>query len=247
MNKKTRGVCFTINNYDDNDIAEFMSLFEDDTLCTYIIVGFEKAPRTGTLHMQCYAYYPNTIRLSTFQTKFTKKIHVEAQKAKKNNQAYVYCMKTGDYYEQGQRPRQGFRSDLEEIKMDLKAGTSMIDVADRYYGHWVQYRRSFDEYVRMTNRYKTQLYVYDTRDKHLLYAQNITPEDKVFISADYDTDLADHIYCSGRYKRVFIPHTNHYMSEFGKYSCIYIGIHAQIDIQESQISETQKITECESD
>lgn len=162
---RSRGWCYTVNNYTDDDIAYCMSLYEDDLNASYQIIGFESGDRTGTLHLQCYIYYKHPVRHSFVANKMYP-WHFEAQKAKFNVNSYCYCMEDGDYYEQGNRPRQGHRTDLEVIKNDIKTGVPMMVVANNYFSQWCQYRRSFDVYKDMYSgiEYDTQFHVYDTDD-----------------------------------------------------------------------------------
>lgn len=158
--KQSNGFCFTINNYDDDDIAAIMALYKEDINCKYCIVGFEKG-RKKTHHMQCYVYYTNKLTKGKFEKLLHNvlghTVHSEVQKAKSNVAAYVYCMEDYNFYEMGDRPRQGHRTDLESIKHDLHNGKSVIAVSKDYFSQWCQYRRAFDEYVK----------IHGLEDKHL--------------------------------------------------------------------------------
>lgn len=206
---RSRGWCFTVNNYDDDDIAYVMSLYEEDVNCTYLIVGFEKAGRTGTEHMQCYIYYTNPLTVKHMRKKL-KPWHVEAQKAAKNVQAYCYCMEDDDYIEFGDRPRQGHRTDLEVIKHDIKSGRPMKEIANNYFSQWCQYRRAFEEFRLMNRpRYITEIVLYD--DKEMAYCmQEIFRRYSLDNSKFYDGmqywNIYDYeLYLKGVYKYMFVP------------------------------------------
>jgi len=158
--KQSNGFCYTIQNYNRDDIAFAMSLYEDDDNCKYNIIGFEKGSRKETPHLQGYVYYTNKVSLSRIR-KIMEPHHVECQNAAKNVAGYCYCMEDGDYLEQGERPRQGHRTDLEVIKHDILKGKPMSDISKQYFSQWCQYRRSFDEFVNIHKRKDTIVISYE--------------------------------------------------------------------------------------
>lgn len=206
--KKHHGYCFTINNYTDEHIGMVTALYETDTNCKYLIIGFEEAPRTGTPHIQGYVYYTETVRYGTIKKRLSPH-HVEPQKASKNVEAYVYCMEDGKYIEYGNRPRQGHRTDLENIKYDIKAGKDDKQISEEYYAQFCQYSRQFREFRRMQRMFKTKLFYYYVSDIKYLY--DISNENDLIykdrddqVSIHTISDLC-HIVYSRRYRYVFIP------------------------------------------
>lgn len=203
---RSRGWCFTVNNYDDDDIAYVMSLFEEDTNCKYLIVGFEKGSRTEQPHLQCYVYYTEAKSWKSMK-KIMGSWHFEQQKATKNVEAYCYCMEDGDFIEFGERPRQGNRTDLEVIKHDIINGRPMKDIANSYFSQWCQYRRAFDEYVKMIAKDKeTQVAYYD--NSKVLSQMKLIKKEYVnyYIVVGYKPiDEVASIIVSGQYDYVFIP------------------------------------------
>jgi len=97
---KSRGWCFTLNNYteeDQKDIKEKLALH-----ARYVIYGREVAPETGTPHLQGYIYFDNAR-----QRRSVSKFLPRAKLIKANgtaDQSYVYCSKDGDFVEYGNRP-----------------------------------------------------------------------------------------------------------------------------------------------
>lgn len=171
-NVRSRGWCYTVNNYTDDDLADCMSLYEDDESCTYHIIGFEKGSRNGVPHLQCYIYYNEAKSWDTMYKRLHPN-HFSAQKAKKNVSAYVYCMKDGNYFEQGTVPRQGNRTDLEAIRLRLEEGVSLKVIKKEYFNQWCQYRRAFDAYVEEENNLKRKsplLVIYDREDADSIIA-----------------------------------------------------------------------------
>lgn len=205
---RSRGWCFTINNYTDDDIAFATSLYEDYINCTYLIIGFEKG-RSGTSHIQGYVYFTNPVR-NAWMAQQHSKWHYEAQKSKTNVKAYVYCMEDNDYYEMGERPRQGHRTDLEVIKYDIKNGVPMKDISNNYFSQWCQYRRAFDEFKNMNTKYDTQIHVYDSED--LDYSmwyiyKNYNMTNVLLLYSQYDMLINELMskYYSGKYEYIIVP------------------------------------------
>lgn len=99
---RSRGYCFTLNNYTDKEHHELCQLFAGGGF-KYIIFGKEVAS-SGTPHLQGYAYMPNAITSKGFKKKLgNSRVHVEGAKgtAEENR---VYCSKDGDFLEFGDMP-----------------------------------------------------------------------------------------------------------------------------------------------
>jgi len=93
---KTRAFCFTLNNYTSLDEVELSNLE-----CKYLVYGREKAPETGTPHLQGYVYFENPRSLKSILKLF--KWHVEPARGDAD-QNFTYCAKGGDTFEKGIRP-----------------------------------------------------------------------------------------------------------------------------------------------
>lgn len=206
---RSRGWCFTINDYVDDDIAMCMSLYEDDDECKYVIIGFEKGLKNDKHHIQGYVYYNTQRKWSKMKAKHST-WHIEAQASDKNVNAYCYCMKDGDYYEIGERPRQGNRTDLEVIKNDMKyKKKTLYQVADDYFSQWCQYRKPFEEYRRMYVKHDTEMISYKDDDISMIYEQDEDLTD-ILIIKKYDKESIYHelmhIYYSKVYRKIYIPY-----------------------------------------
>jgi hypothetical protein len=88
--------CFTYNNYneEDEELENFNDFLKMD--CKLAIVGKEKAPTTGTKHLQGYVELYYRQRLTALK-KINNKIHWEQAKGDRI-QNYNYCTKEGDIY-----------------------------------------------------------------------------------------------------------------------------------------------------
>lgn len=58
----------------------------------------------------------------------------------------TYCSKEGSFEEFGEVPRQGRRTDLDEIRSRIENGTTEFDIAKEHFSAWCQYRRSFERF-----------------------------------------------------------------------------------------------------
>lgn len=101
--KKQRHFIFTHNNYTDQDVEKYKTL---DT--SYIIFGFEKAPTTGTPHLQGYFHTTNPRTLSGVRKEFPG-AHITIPDGPPDAQR-KYCSKDGEFYESGKLPM----SDIEK-------------------------------------------------------------------------------------------------------------------------------------
>lgn len=107
--------------------------------CLYMIYGLEKCPSTERLHYQGYVYFKDAKSFKSM-----KKIFQNARLAKaKGNpkQNYVYCSKGKNYWECGELPKQGKRSDLDDIADMVKAKKPLKEIAIEYSSQYIQYHK----------------------------------------------------------------------------------------------------------
>lgn len=119
---RSRGWCFTCNNYTESDELLFRGVES-----RYICIGKEVSA-SGTPHLQGYIYFDNK-RSFRQMKKLHSTAHFEPQKGT-NQQAMKYCKEDGDYYERGDLPKQGKRSDLDEVKEIVKTSGKMSEVVE---------------------------------------------------------------------------------------------------------------------
>lgn len=126
--EKKRSFCFTIfNQFTLEDIKTKFDAAE------YYVFGEEICPTTGKAHLQCFVYFKNP-RSEKAVWKIIPGVHVETCKGSPE-QNRNYCVKSGKYHEKGECPRQGKRSDLDEIRDVLKDTNSMrkvVEIATSY-------------------------------------------------------------------------------------------------------------------
>ena len=92
--------CFTINNYNDDDIAKIKS-YENN----YLIFGREVG-ENGTPHLQGYIEFKTNRKLERLKREFHQTAHLEKRRGKAI-EASDYCKKDGNYEEYGEisKPR----------------------------------------------------------------------------------------------------------------------------------------------
>jgi hypothetical protein len=94
----SRRWCFTLNN---PSAEEYNTMV--DSVYTYMIIGRETAPETGTKHLQGYMLFVGNKRLSAMK-KLNGRAHWESAKGT-TEQNVVYCSKGQDFTEYGDRPK----------------------------------------------------------------------------------------------------------------------------------------------
>lgn len=168
---RTRSWCFTLNN------PTALIVLDDDKVILqgiqYLLYQKEKAPTTGTIHLQGYVYFANPRARGGVQLAISKladdhpadQISVRACRGNVD-QNNIYCTKEDRLegpFEWGNMPKQGARTDLEEIKNLIKNGATEAEVAERYFGQYVRYYRGIREYRTLTARkrnWKTKVVVH---------------------------------------------------------------------------------------
>lgn len=96
---RSRGWCFTVNNYSESDVELIRVLAQD---CVYLVFGREVGEQ-GTPHLQGYVYF-DAVK-SAKRVKAILPVGAHHERAKGSAiQNFRYCSKDGDFEEFGQRP-----------------------------------------------------------------------------------------------------------------------------------------------
>lgn len=118
--RKSRDFCFTVNNFTKEDFLEIWSF-----QCKYIVIGSENE---GTPHLQGYIYYENPVSVKAHRNKI-KKWHSEPRLRQSTpKQASDYCKKDGNFVERGEIPKQGKRTDIDQIRDIIAEGGDVHDL-----------------------------------------------------------------------------------------------------------------------
>lgn len=119
--------------------------------------GREVCPSTGRKHLQGFVYWDNAKTLSA-AIKALKPHHVEVAGGT-IDENIAYCSKGGDYTEVGDKPSQGARLDLLELRDRIATGTSATDLCVENPILYHQYGRTLErlEDVYMRKRWRTEM------------------------------------------------------------------------------------------
>nr|WPR18722.1 MAG: replication polyprotein [Chemarfal virus 269] len=120
MDKRSRGWCFTLNNYEEADISDISKIES-----TYLVFGKEVGA-SGTPHLQGFVYFANARAGKSVKKAVSPRSHVESLKGTPK-QAADYCKKEGDFVEFGVLPEQGKRDDLKAVVDDVYKGKVPLD------------------------------------------------------------------------------------------------------------------------
>lgn len=103
-----RNCVITLNNY----TADEYELMCNWVGWSYVVVGREIAPGTGTPHLQVYGELRTRSRMVTINRALGGRCHIESRRGTQS-QAADYCKKGGDFIERGELREQGHRADLD--------------------------------------------------------------------------------------------------------------------------------------
>lgn len=145
--------CFTWNNYTDRDFR-WMKCLD----CTWLVMGLELCPTTGTPHIQGAVYWKNGRSLRTLLK--LGPIHwTRCDGTALQNR--TYCSKEcTEFFEKGEMPKgQGYRTDVAETRNRVIAGERVDDILMEDPEHVHQYGRTLDriEDVVMRTKFRTEM------------------------------------------------------------------------------------------
>lgn len=105
---KGKDWCWTLNNYNEEEVRALKAaviVCMERKYVNYIVFGFEKAPTTGTIHLQGYVEFRqvHNLREATFELNLPERTHWEIRRGSRY-QAAEYCKKEGNFEEYGVTP-----------------------------------------------------------------------------------------------------------------------------------------------
>lgn len=139
---RARHWVFTVNNYTQQQVQKLRSLWDpesEDSPTKYLIFQYEKAPDTGTPHLQGYIALTKATRFNQVKNLLPNGAHIEPAKGTPQ-QCKDYCSKEDSrdpdhqdlpFEEFGTLPpRKGARTDLDRVVEMVRAGSTVRDVAE---------------------------------------------------------------------------------------------------------------------
>nr|QJI53400.1 MAG: replication-associated protein [Circoviridae sp.] len=169
MAAKLQRVCFTWNNYTEDDYRRITELFRrmhNEGDLAYAIIGKEVGD-SGTPHLQGYFNTGRTKRRGFAYVKETifnnRGVHFEKANGS-DHQNKEYCSKGEDFCEFGECQSPGKRNDLEECTKSILQGKRVSEVAIEHPVQFVKYHRGLhalaDMYTAKKPRdFKTEVIV----------------------------------------------------------------------------------------
>lgn len=137
--------CFTLNNYSEDDCKR-IKLLVSKNACDYIVYG-EEVGDSGTPHLQGFISFSKRVYLKDAKKHISDRAHVEL--ARMIPESIIYCKKDGKVFEDGVLPSgQGKRSDIDDFKLDVKAGLcNLKDIREKHSGVYAKFKSFVVEYV----------------------------------------------------------------------------------------------------
>ena len=133
---RSRGWCFTINNYNEEDIENVKRIILS---AKYGIAETEHIGEgEGTPHIQGYVYYENYRTFNVMKQILKEKAHIEAAKGNPQ-QNYDYCSKEGHIIAQIPMRKNEGKTNFMQMYIDMK--TLPIDEFERLYPKEMYLRR----------------------------------------------------------------------------------------------------------
>lgn len=170
---KSRNWVFTHNNYNEDDVARLLSdSFREDPAVKFIGFSKERAPSTGTQHLQGYICFVNAQRLGTVKSKLPG-CHLEIMRGKVEH-SEAYCKKDkaveeGRWFEAGEAPKTqeekgaGEKRRWAEAIASAKAGR-LDEIEDNFPDIYMKYYGTINR-IRGDEMKRTKYA--DTTEKHL--------------------------------------------------------------------------------
>lgn len=173
-----RNYCFTWNNYTDENITSLKNY----KYIRYCIFGKEKAPTTGTPHLQGYMQLNAAKSFSAIE-KYLKGISLRVQSENATlEDNRKYCSKEGDFEEWGTPSRQGKRNDITAAMEAIEDGASELELFQTHGITAVKYDRGLSKYRMLLDKVKCR--GYKKRQVFVIYGK--TDRQKTRRAYDFD-------------------------------------------------------------
>lgn len=123
---KVRAYFCTWNNYTGQDYDDVKQYIIDNA--DYGVLGKEMAPTTGTPHIHFYIYFSNKKSWNAIKKDLPNCSDIQRAKGTAED-SYNYITKVDkDYFEIGDMPKQGKRSDIKKVLSSVQSGENMRQI-----------------------------------------------------------------------------------------------------------------------
>lgn len=143
-----------LSNYTDEHINKIQKI-----RCSYLIYGKEISPTTGTPHLQGYIYFTSATTFKRLQKKFPRGTELLIAKGSAQQNLTYISKEDKNPFIKGDMPRQGERTDLNEVKNEIISGKKVDDLALEKPAMYHQYARTLHkiEDLRMRKTFRQHM------------------------------------------------------------------------------------------
>lgn len=187
-NSRFRRICYTLNNYTDGEYQTLRNLLPN---VSAHIIGKEVG-KDGTPHLQGAVVFSKQVYFNTIK-KLVPRLHVERMVATPDK-AFEYCRKDGDYWECGNLPTPGKRSDLIKTVQALREGQTLEEIAQTEDGA-VNLVKHFKGFIHLQNLLLNSA---PLRKKTVLWLHGHTGAGKTRAAIEFAQQLGEPYWISGR-------------------------------------------------
>lgn len=146
--------CFTINNYNNQDVERLSVLVDGNASVDYICFG-EEVGENGTPHLQGYVQLNARKSLRQLKDFIGTRSHLEVAKGSPQ-QNREYCSKEDCFREFGElRGGQGRRTDLASALACIKGGGTKRQLIDEHFGAYSRAHRALNEALQIYSQPRT--------------------------------------------------------------------------------------------
>lgn len=151
-----KGISFCFTDFHANNIEHgyetMYANFKD--VIRGIAWGKEVCPSTGKTHNQGFIQLFKQARWTSIQKMMNSKCHFEVMLGSIVENE-TYCSKENKYTHLGAFVTRGFRSDIHNIKDDLKNGAGLYDIMENYTGDFVRYHSGITKMKELIDQKKS--------------------------------------------------------------------------------------------
>lgn len=122
---KHRSYFFTWNNYPEDAYDNIKQYIIDNV--QYGLLCKEVAPTTGTKHLHFYFYFKHQKAFDSMKEKFPK-ANIQAAKGSAQDNRIYHSKTDPDFFEFGEQPRQGKRTDLQQVLTSVQSGENIREI-----------------------------------------------------------------------------------------------------------------------